>query len=133
MRYQRSYRSRRMCKWRQKTRQHTCMKSLKSRHCQQPIRLRHWQRYLLQQCTQISTSTSSISTSEVVLALYKTEQEVQECIVIKLYLMNKRMKKKESKGNDKMSSAWKWDKEREEGLYHQCSINRIKKRAIEQI
>jgi hypothetical protein len=47
--------------------------------------------------------------------------------------MNKGMKKKESKGNDKMSSAWKWDKEREEGLYHQCSINRIKKRAIEQI
>jgi hypothetical protein len=62
---------------------------------------------------------------------------VHECIVIKLYLMNKWMKKKESsKWNDKMkdtSSAWKWDKEREEGLYHQCSINRIKKRAIEQI
>ena len=51
--------------------------------------------------------------------------------------MNKWMKKKESsKWNDKMkdtSSAWKWDKEREEGLYHQCSINRIKKRATEQI
>ena len=93
-----------MCKWRQKTRQHTCMKSLKS-HYHQPIRLRHRQRYLLQQCTEISTSTSSISTSEVVLALYKTEQEVQECIVIKLYLMNKRMKKKESKGNDKMKDT----------------------------
>jgi hypothetical protein len=134
MRDQRSYRSRRMCKWRQKTRQHTCMKSLKS-HYHQPIRLRHRQRYCLQQCTEISksTSTSSIFISEVVLALYKTEEEVQECIVIKLYLMNKRMKKKESKGNDKMSSAWKWDKEREEGLYHQCSINKIKKRAIEQI
>jgi len=138
MRYQRSYRSRRMCKWRQKTQQHTCMKSLMS-HFHQPIHLRHRQRYLLQQCREISTSTatSSISTSEVVLALYKTEEEVQQCIVTKLYLMNKRMKKKESKGNDKVkdtSSAWIWDKEREKGLYqHQCSINRIKKRAIEQI
>ena len=108
MRDQRSYRSRRMCKWRQKTRQHTCMKSLKS-HYHRPIRLRHRQRYLLQQCTEISTSTStstsSISTTEFVLALYKTEQKVQECIVIKLYLMNKRMKKKESKGNDKMKDT----------------------------
>jgi hypothetical protein len=76
----------------------------------------------------------NINIVNVVLALYKTEEDVQECIIIKfLYIMNKGMKKKESKGNDKMSSAWKWDKEREEGLYHQCSINRIKKRAIEQI
>ena len=58
----------------------------------------------------ININIASISNSEVVLALYKTEEEVQECIVIKLYLMNKRMKKKESKGNDKMSSAWKWDR-----------------------
>jgi hypothetical protein len=30
---------------------------------------------------------------------------VQECIVIKLYLMNKRMQKKESKGNDQMKDT----------------------------
>ena len=49
-----SYRSRRMCKWRQKTRQHACMKSLKS-HYYQPNCLRHRQRqqYLLHQCTEI--------------------------------------------------------------------------------
>ena len=85
----------------------------------------------------ININIASISNSEVVLALYKTEEEVQECIIIKLYIMNKGMEKKESKGNDKVkdtSSAWIWDKEREKGLYqHQCSINRIKKRAIEQI
>ena len=33
---------------------------------------------------------------------------IRECIIIKLYIMNKGMKKKESKRNDKMSSAWKW-------------------------
>ena len=51
----RSYRSRRMlCKWRQKTRHHACMKSLKS-HYYQPNCLRHRQRqqYLLHQCTEI--------------------------------------------------------------------------------
>ena len=47
----------------------------------------------------------NINIVNVVLALYKTEEEVQECIVIKLYLMNKRMKKKESKGNDKMKDT----------------------------
>ena len=59
----------------------------------------------------ININIASISNSEVVLALYKTEEDVQECIIIKfLYIMNKGMKKKESKGNDKMSSAWKWDR-----------------------
>ena len=57
----------------------------------------------------ININIASISNSEVVLALYKTEEDVQECIIIKfLYIMNKGMKKKESKRNDKMSSAWKW-------------------------
>jgi len=47
----------------------------------------------------------NINIVNVVLALYKTEEEVQECIVIKLYLMNKRMQKKESKGNDQMKDT----------------------------
>ena len=57
-----SYRSRRMlCKWRQMTQHHACMKSLKS-HYHQPNCLRHRQRqrYLLHQCTEISTSTSTL-------------------------------------------------------------------------
>ncbi len=54
--------------------------------------------------TEISTS-STIFTSEVVLALYKTEEEAQECIDIKLDLMNKRNQKQESKENAKMKHA----------------------------
>jgi hypothetical protein len=54
--------------------------------------------------TEISTS-STIFTSEVVLALYKTEEEAQECIDIKLDLMNKRNQKQESKENEKIKHA----------------------------